>query len=64
METAQTKRFTIVLDKDLYYDLEEVCRLITKERDKRCTKREIAQIALTAFVCSFRANIEDKSENN
>ena len=54
------KRLCTEVEEGIYYDLEDVCKLVSRQRGTRCTKREIVSLAITAFVMSFKANINTK----
>lgn len=57
---GKRKRLNLIVDSQLYYDMEAVCRLVGKQRDKHCSKSELASIALTAFICTFYDNLKEK----
>ncbi len=53
------KRLYVYIDPGLYEDMADLARKISRARDKRCTKSELAEIALMAFISSFKANVSE-----
>lgn len=57
------KRLYVYIDPTLYEDMADLARKISRARDKRCTKSELAEIALMAFISSFKANVNEDEVN-
>ena len=57
------KRVTLCLDKRLAQDLDDIARQVGRQRDGFCSKSEIAEIALTAFIVSWAKDHENANDN-
>lgn len=53
MISSENRRLVVTIPKALEDELKEVTYFIAKERGKKCTKSEIVNIALTAFVVGY-----------
>lgn len=62
MISSENRRLVVTIPKALEDELEEVAYFVTKERGKKCTKSEIVNIALTAFVVGYYNEKEKKQE--
>lgn len=59
------KQMCLYLDRQVADDLEDIAKMVGRQRGRFCPKSEIAEVAIMAFVASFNANVEkQESENN
>ena len=63
MISEKKTRVTISISKELLDEVQDVAGMISQERKRKCTKSELCEIALTAFVVGYY-NEKPKTERN